>query len=135
MLLRAGQNGRCKEATMMHGIDTASTVMLEARSLPAAARKPFDAVFELSAGLAPTWQVERAIDYAGDISFIALPGSNDPGMAAFIIFERDGRAHIGTVRNDAWHDGRSFATLPQAVKAIIAQAAHLPDQHAPDQRA
>jgi hypothetical protein len=118
----AETDDRRKEVQMIHGIEAAAARFPAIRTPPRPAQRRFDAQSELTAELTPAWQVEQAVDYVGEVSYIALPVSDDPDMAAFILYERGGRAHIATIQRDEWQNGRSFATLNQAVNALIARA-------------
>jgi hypothetical protein len=86
------------------------------------AMSPFDVAATLSAALAPAWTVEREIDPSGDLTIIVLPTGDGSIRSAFVLYEDDGRAHVGTITGEVWQSKRAFPTCQRAVAAIIAAA-------------
>jgi hypothetical protein len=81
-----------------------------------------DAVPLLSAALAPTWDVEQAVDPAGETSIVVFSAIDDTAMPAFILFEKEGKAAVATVRNDVWESEQDFTSCELAATAIIVEA-------------
>ena len=81
-----------------------------------------DAVALLSAALAPAWDVEQAIDPAGEISIVVFPAVDDTAMPTFTLFEREGKAVVATVCNDVWESEQDFASCELAAAAIVVEA-------------
>jgi hypothetical protein len=84
-----------------------------------------DVVDELSAALGPKWDVMREIDYVGEISIIALPADDIDAMPTLIMYEKDGQAHVATIRGVEWETNHAFSSFRHAVSAMIATAASL----------
>jgi len=72
--------------------------------------------------LGDDWGVERAIDCEGEISIIALPVGGDEWAPSFILFEKEGRAHLAVISFDEWKWDQAFASFGEAVNAFIAEA-------------
>jgi hypothetical protein len=86
--------------------------------------KPTRNVLEvLSEALGPTWTVHRETDCNGEISIIVLPAADD-AEPVFVLYEKDGLAHVATVCEDAWEGDRGFFSFQDAVAGIIAEAMH-----------
>jgi hypothetical protein len=66
--------------------------------------------------------VEREIDPSGDITIIVLPNGDGSVRSAFVLYEDNGCANVGTVRGEVWQSKRAFSTCRHAVAAIIAAA-------------
>ena len=81
-----------------------------------------DAAALLSATLAPTWDVEQEVDPAGEASIVVFSTIDDTAMPAFILFEKDGKAVVATVRNDVWESEQDFTGCETAAAAIIVEA-------------
>src|SRR5271154_3564384 len=79
------------------------------------AMSPFDVAATLSAALEPAWTVEREIDPSGDLTNIVLPTGDGSARSAFVLYEDDGRAHVGTIRGEIWQSKRAFPTCQRAV--------------------
>ncbi len=107
---------------MINDTDTASANAAPATTPARIAGEAFDALGQLAAALAPEWQVEQETDYLGNVSFVTLPKKADPEMPAFILYEKEGQAHVATVRQDTWENDRAFATCDQAVNAVVDRA-------------
>ncbi len=86
------------------------------------ATSPFDVAGTLSAALAPAWTVEREIDPSGDLTIIILPTGDASQRSAFVPYEDNGRAHVGTIRGEIWQSTCAFPTCQRAVAAIVAAA-------------
>jgi hypothetical protein len=80
-----------------------------------------DAVALLSA-LEPAWDVEEAVDPAGERSIVVFSAVDDRAMPAFVLFEKAGTAVVATVRNDVWESERDFASCAGAAAAIVMEA-------------
>jgi hypothetical protein len=81
-----------------------------------------DAVALLSAALAPAWDVEQVIDPAGEASIVVFSAIDDTATPAFILFEKEGKAVVATVRNDVWESEQDFTSYEPAAAAIIVEA-------------
>jgi len=81
-----------------------------------------DAAALLSATLAPAWDVEQAIDPAKEMSIVVLSAIDDAAMPTFILFEREGKAVVATVRNDVWESEQDFISCEAAAAAIVVDA-------------
>jgi len=88
---------------------------------PTGTRSPFDVMAALDAGLPPGWEAWRGSDVDRDTFVVVM--NNDPAMASFIFYERDGYACVGTVKADAWEGTQAFVSCQDAVAAIIGAAA------------
>jgi hypothetical protein len=86
------------------------------------ARSPFDVAATLSTALAPAWTVEREMDPSGELTIIVLPTGDGSVRSAFVLYEDNGCAHVGTIREEIWQSKRAFPTCQTAVAAIIAAA-------------
>jgi hypothetical protein len=86
---------------------------------------PVDPVAELSTALGLGWNIARQTDYMGEVSIITLPTEDNDARATFVLYEKDGLVHVGTVRADKWENDRAFTTFGQAVAMIIAEATTL----------
>ena len=84
-----------------------------------------DVVDELSAALGPKWDVMREIDYAGEASIIVLPAGDIDAMPTLIMYEKQGQAHVATIRGVEWETNHTFSSHRHAVSAMIATAASL----------
>jgi hypothetical protein len=80
-----------------------------------------DAIALLSA-LKPAWDVEEAVDPAGERSIVVFSAVDDLAMPAFILFEKDGTAIVATVRNDVWESEQDFPSCESAAAAIVVEA-------------
>jgi hypothetical protein len=80
-----------------------------------------DAVALLSATLSPAWDVEQAIDPAGEASIIVSSAIDDTAVPAFILYEKEGEVVIATVRNDVWESEQDFTSYEPAAAAIIVE--------------
>jgi hypothetical protein len=115
---------------MTYRVDYVPPNKSQGKPLARAAAASFNVLDELSAALAPRWNVEQETDYLGAVSFVALPADDDPAMPAFILYEKGGRAGIATIQGDDWEVGQTFTSQRQAVAKIIAGAATLLTRHA-----
>ena len=107
---------------MGHLIEQNYTRSLAAKEWLRDAMSPFDVVATLSTALAPAWSVEREIDPSGDLTIIVLPTGDGSVRSAFVLYEDNGYAHVGTIRGEIWQSKRAFPTCQRAVAAIIAAA-------------
>jgi hypothetical protein len=83
----------------------------------------FDVVAALSAGLAPAWEVERAIDPSGELSVVVLPMGDDPAFPSFVLYEKDGLVEVATIAGETWQSTAQFPTCQSAVVGIVAASA------------
>ena len=81
-----------------------------------------EVVAALSEALGPDWAVERETDYEGEVSIIALSTLDLERMPAVILYEKEGMAHVATMKCDEWENDLSFASFQQATDAFIAEA-------------
>jgi hypothetical protein len=86
-----------------------------------------EVVAVLSEALGPDWTVGRETDCEGDVSIIALSTLDAEGMPAFILYEKDGKTHVATVKDDEWECDRRFDSFRQAIDAFIAEGAGITD--------
>jgi hypothetical protein len=107
---------------MGHLVAQQSIQPLVAKAWLREAMSPFDVVATLSAALAPAWTVEREIDPSGDLTIIVLPTSDASIRSAYVLYEDNGCAHVGTIRGEVWQSKRAFPTCQRAVAAIVAEA-------------
>jgi hypothetical protein len=77
---------------------------------------------ELAGALGPIWSVHREADHEGEVSIVVLPADDDPGPA-FILYEKDGLARVGTVSSDEWISDEGYFGIRAALEAIVAKAA------------
>ena len=49
-----------------------------------------------------------------------LASDEDNAMPTFMLYQRDGLAHVATVQNDEWRTGPGFVSAQAAVAAIVA---------------
>jgi hypothetical protein len=80
-----------------------------------------DQMARLALALAPRWQIERATDYLGAVSVVAVPFDDDPAEPTFMLYEADGNSHVATIMQDAWECDDAFETCGHAVTALIAR--------------
>ncbi len=114
---------------MTYHIGNAPVNVLRRNPPPRMAEASHDVLVELSAALAPGWDVEQATDYLGEVSFVALPVGDDSDAPAFILYEKDGTARVATMHGDDWEDDLVFTTCQQAINritdgALVFQADH-----------
>jgi hypothetical protein len=83
---------------------------------------PLLAAVALLSALEPAWEVEEAVDPAGERSIVVFSAVDDRAMPAFVLFEKAGMAVIATVRNDVWESEREFASCVGAAAAIVMEA-------------
>lgn len=86
------------------------------------AMSPVDAVAFLTAVLGPVWDVEREVDPAGEVSIIVFSAGDDPSMPTFILYEKDDKAVVATIRGDHWEGERGFTCFDRAAAAIVVDA-------------
>ncbi len=66
------------------------------------------------------WNVHREVDYQGEVSIVVLPVDDDSGPA-FVLYEKDGAARVGTVSGDEWTRDEGFFDVQAATGWIIAR--------------
>jgi hypothetical protein len=81
---------------------------------------PFDVAAALTEAVTPAWTVEREVDPDGNLFIVVLPAYDDPVRPAFILYEENGLAEVGTTVSETWQGKQAFATAQRAVAAIIA---------------
>jgi hypothetical protein len=113
---------------MTHALDDGLTKAFSATPWLLQPTEQGDMVAVLSAALGSDWVVERETDSEGEVSIIALPTEELNGTPAFILYEKDGKARVATIRGDEWECDHGFNGFRQGVDAIIAEARALSGQ-------
>jgi hypothetical protein len=93
------------------------------RTRPEAALSPIEAAASLAAASSGAWEIEHAIDPAGEESIIILPTSDDPALPTFMLYEEHGLARVATIRRDVWERDQAYLSGRRAVEAILAATA------------
>lgn len=119
------QSHGSKAALIGRTFHTVSTTALPNAPGSRKADVAVDVIDELSMALGPKWDVGREIDYVGDVMIIALPADDIDAMPALILYEKDGQAHVATVRGVDWEADHAFSSFRHAVIEMILTAASL----------
>lgn len=123
---------------MIHAADTNLTASFASSSWLRQTFVPVDILATLSERLGAPWHVHREIDCEGEVSIIVFPGGDDDDdetLPVFILYEKNGLAHVATVEADEWKTAQDFASIQGAADAIALWVADCPRREAsPAQR-